>query len=84
MPLPMLEIDYERTVSDLPSTTRQLLEWIGLPFNERCLRFHETNRPIRTASVSQVRRPVYSKSVDRWKNYAPYLDDLLSGFEIPD
>jgi hypothetical protein len=46
-------------------------------FHEACLRFHETQRPVRTASVMQVRQPIYRKSVARWKNYEVHLADLF-------
>jgi len=77
LPVRMLEVDYERTVLDLPAVARELIDWIGLPGDDRCVEFHTTARPIRTASVSQVRQPVYARSVDRWQNYEPLLPELF-------
>jgi hypothetical protein len=82
LPVPLLEIDYEATVADLESTARKLVDHCGLEWDPACLEFHRTQRPVRTASVSQVRQPVYSRSVARWKRYqgsiGPWLDQLPS------
>jgi predicted Zn-dependent protease len=67
---------YENLVADLEGEVRRLLEYCGLPFEERCLRFHETRRVVQTASSEQVRQPLYSESVDQWRNYAPWLGKL--------
>jgi hypothetical protein len=74
----MLEVDYEETVNDLESVARRLVAWCGLEWEPACLAFHETKRPVRTASVTQVRQPIYKKSVGRWKNYEPYLATLFA------
>jgi tetratricopeptide (TPR) repeat protein len=67
---------YERTVDDFEAEVRGLLAACGLPFDERCLRFHENDRPVRTASSEQVRRPIYSEGKDHWRNYAAFLGPL--------
>jgi hypothetical protein len=67
---------YENLVSDLEGEVRRLLDYCGLPFEEQCLRFHETQRVVQTASSEQVRRPLYSEGVDQWRNYEPYLGEL--------
>jgi hypothetical protein len=72
-----LDIDYEAVVEDLAGETRRILEFLGLPWDEACLRFHETQRPVRTASVNQVRQPLYSTSVGRWRRHAAQLQPLL-------
>jgi len=77
LPVPMLEIDYETTVADLEGTARRMLDFLGLEFDRACLAPHVSDRLVRTASVSQVRRPVYRRSVARWRAYAPYLPDLI-------
>lgn len=77
LPLPMLEIDYEETVADQAGQTRRLLDFIGLDWDDACLRFHETERLVRTASVTQVRQPVYQRSVARWRRYEAMLAPLL-------
>ena len=67
---------YERTVDDLESEVRGLLAHCGLPFDERCLRFHENERAVRTASSEQVRRPIYQDGKEHWRNYAEFLAPL--------
>ncbi|MBE7467245.1 MAG: tetratricopeptide repeat protein [Planctomycetes bacterium] len=78
MPVPMLEIDYETTVEDPEGTARKLIDWVGLEFEDACLEPHKTDRPVRTASVTQVREPIYKRSVARWKNYEPALGELFA------
>ena len=74
--LPILEMDYEQVVGDLEGQARRLVEFLGLPWDERCLRFHENRRFVATASEQQVRKPVYRSSVGRWKNYEKHLGPL--------
>jgi tetratricopeptide (TPR) repeat protein len=69
-------VHYERLVSDLPGEVRRLLQYCGLPFEEQCLRFHETQRVVQTASSEQVRRPLFAEGVDQWRNFEPWLGDL--------
>lgn len=78
LPVPMLHIDYEDTVADLEGVARRLVSWCGLEWEPACLDFHQTERPVRTASVTQVRQPIYTRSVARWKNYAPALGDFFA------
>ena len=73
----MHEIFYERLVDSPEQESRQLIEYCGLPWDERCLAFHETERLVRTASVTQVRQPLYRSSVKRWRRYEKYLGPLL-------
>jgi tetratricopeptide (TPR) repeat protein len=77
LPERLHEIDYEETVSDLEGVARRLTAACGLEWDPACLRFYETQRPVRTASVMQVRQPIYMKSVARWKNYEVHLADLF-------
>ena len=74
-----LEIQYEDIVADQETAARQLIDWVGLDWDEACLSFHQTRRNIRTASVTQVRQPIYTSSVERWRHYEKYLGPLLSG-----
>ncbi len=67
---------YEDIVADLEGEVRRLLEYCGLPFEEGCLRFHENRRIVQTASSEQVRRPIYGDSVDQWRHFEPWLDEL--------
>lgn len=78
LPVPIHEIDYESLVSDPEAAARGLIAWCGLEWDSACLRFAETRRPVRTASASQVRQPVHSGSVGRWKNYERALADLFA------
>jgi hypothetical protein len=55
---------------------RRLLDYCGLPFDARCLRFYENDRAVRTASSEQVRRPIYRDGVDHWQHYEPWLEPL--------
>jgi tetratricopeptide (TPR) repeat protein len=73
LPQPVVEVSYERLVDDFAREARRLVEACGLAWEPACLRFHETARPVRTASVTQVRQPVYRKALGRWKAYEPYL-----------
>jgi tetratricopeptide (TPR) repeat protein len=77
LPVPVLEIDYEDTVGDFENVARRLVAWCGLEWEEGCLAFHETKRPVRTASVTQVRQPLYTRSVARWKHYQDALGSLF-------
>jgi len=65
-------------VADLEGVARQLVAWGGLEWEPACLAFHETRRPVRTASVTQVRQPLYQKSVGRWKHYEHALASLFA------
>ena len=73
----VLEVHYEDVVADLEAQVRRILDFCGLPFEERCLRFHETERAVKTASSEQVRRPIYSSSVNLWRNYESHLEELI-------
>jgi tetratricopeptide (TPR) repeat protein len=82
LPAPVLEVEYEQTVEDLEGVARRMIEFCGLEWDPACLAFHESKRTVRTASLSQVRQPVYKNSVQRWKNYEEPLRplfDLLKG-----
>jgi tetratricopeptide (TPR) repeat protein len=67
---------YENLVADLEGEVRRLLDYCGLQFEEQCLRFHETQRVVQTASSEQVRQPLYTDGVDQWRNYEPWLGKL--------
>lgn len=76
LPLPMLTVNYEDLVRDPESQSRRLIEFTGLDWDDRCLDFHRHGRGVRTASVWQVRQPVYQSSLARWKAYQPWLAPL--------
>ncbi len=67
---------YERMIEDTEGEVRRLLDYCGLPFEERCLRFHQNERAVRTASSEQVRQPIYREGMDHWKHYEPWLGPL--------
>jgi len=67
---------YEDLVADMDGEVRRLLDYLGLPFNPACLRFHETARAVRTPSAEQVRRPLNGDGLDQWRRYAPWLAPL--------
>jgi tetratricopeptide (TPR) repeat protein len=75
--VPLHEVGYERLVEDFETEARRLVAACGLEWEPTCLRFHETSRPVRTASVTQVRQPLYRGSVARWRAYEHYLSDLF-------
>jgi hypothetical protein len=72
-----IEVDYEAVVDGVESQARRMLDFLGLPWDEAVLRFHETQRPVRTASVNQVRQPIYRTSAGRWRKHAALLGPLL-------
>ena len=72
------QVDYEETVSNLDGVARRLVTWCGLPWEPACLEFHRVRRPVRTASVSQVRTTdLRAVSVGRWKHYEQSLSAPL-------
>lgn len=76
--LPILEVSYESLVADPETGIRELVAFAGLEWEPACLRFFETDRIVRTASLEQVRRPIYRTSVGRARRYAPWLGPLAS------
>jgi len=74
MPGKVLDVHYEETVTDLEGQVQRILEHCGLQFEENCLRFHETERAVKTASSEQVRQPIYSSALGKWRQYEKHLD----------
>lgn len=77
VPNPVYELQYEDLVADLPGKTRELADFIGVDLDERMLRFWEQDRMVQTASKWQVRQPLYTSSVGRWKPYQRHLKPLF-------
>ncbi len=77
LPLPLFELRYEELTADQEAVSRRFVSFCGLEWDERCLRFHETERTVRTCSALQVRQPLYRSSVGRWKHYEAHLGPLL-------
>lgn len=77
----ILENRYEDMVADLEKQTRKVLDFCGLDWDPNCLNFHESDRAIRTASVTQVRQPIYTGSVEKWRKYETQLQPLIRVLE---
>jgi tetratricopeptide (TPR) repeat protein len=73
----MLTVDYEEVVGDIETSARALVDHVGLEWDDACLAFHKSARPVKTASVVQVRKPVYKTSVERWRRYGAGLQPLV-------
>ena len=76
IPGEILTLEYEDLVNDLPAAVDSLLQYCGLPFEDSCLNFHLSKRPVATPSSEQVRQPLYTSAVEHWKNYDAYLTPL--------
>jgi len=77
-----IEVDYESVVDDLEGQAKRLIDFIDLPWDEACLDFHKTVRVVRTASVNQVRQPIYKTSKGRWRAHAAELAPLLAALDV--
>jgi tetratricopeptide (TPR) repeat protein len=77
----MLHIQYEDLVKNPDTTIRQLLGFCGLDWNEDCLSFYNNSRTVNTPSYNQVRRPIYTSSIERWKHYEKFLDPLVTALK---
>lgn len=73
----ILDVEYEQTTSEPEPSIRRMLDYVGLPFDEACLNFHKSKKSVHTASVSQVRQPMYKSSTDRWRNYEKHIGPLI-------
>ncbi|MEW4490425.1 sulfotransferase [Thalassoglobus sp. JC818] len=77
LPGRILDVVYEETVAAPEQQARRLIDWIGLPWDDACLDHTQAGGVIITASLFQARQPMYQSSVERWKNYQPYLGELF-------
>ena len=77
LPGRVLTVQYEEIVSDFEAQVRRLLEFCGLSWQDECLRFWESERPVRTPSAEQVRQPIYDRSVGYWRHYERQLGELI-------
>ena len=73
LPGKVLDVHYEETVTDLETQVRRILDHCGLEFEESCVRFHETKRAVNTASSEQVRQPIYTGAMGKWRRYEEHL-----------
>lgn len=75
--LPIMTLHYEDLVTDQERVSRQLVDFLDLEWNDNCLQFHTLKRNVATVSYDQVRQPLYTNSLNRWKNYVSYITTLL-------
>lgn len=80
----MLEVRYEDLVDDLEGQARAIVDHCGLAWQDACLAFHENRRPVRTASLYQVRQPIFRTSVGRWRPYRRFLEPLITALNEAD
>jgi tetratricopeptide (TPR) repeat protein len=78
------ELHYEKLVGDFENEARRLLDFLGLGWEDSCLTFHETSRLVRTASLNQVRQPLYASATGRWRRHAGHLQPLLAALRALD
>ena len=80
----MLDVQYEDVVADIETQARRIVDFCGLEWDDACVDFHKVERPILTASAAQVRQPLYTSSVGRWRAYGDLLKPLLDSLGLPD
>jgi len=83
LPLHMIEVNYEKLVADLEGESRRLIDFLGLDWEPACLEFYRTERTVATVSHWQVRQPIYSSSVGRWRHYEKHLGPLFAALDEP-
>lgn len=76
-----IEVEYENLVANQEAESRRLMDFCGLEWDEVCLQFHNSERIVRTPSNWQVRQPIYNSSVERWRNYEPFVAPLIQLLE---
>lgn len=74
----IMDVRYEDLVADTENVARRIVSHCGLAWDARCLDFHRTERPVRTASATQVRKPIYRDSIGRWRKYEALLGPLFA------
>jgi len=82
LPGRILELDYEKLVENQEQESRRLFDWIGVDWDDKCLAFYQSDRLVRTASVTQVRQPIYKRSVARWKSYEKMLEPIIRSQDL--
>lgn len=80
-PLGWLEVGYEDLVGDLEGQARRMIEFLGLEWDPACLEFHSNRRVVRTPSRVQVRQPIHTNSVGRWRDYEPFIRPMFDAFD---
>ena len=79
----LLDVQYEDLVDNLAPQARRIVDFCGLAWDERCLDFHRTERTVQTASLTQVRQPIYRSSLERWRRYEKHLAPLIAALGQP-
>ncbi|MFT5222752.1 MAG: tetratricopeptide (TPR) repeat protein [Glaciecola sp.] len=77
----LMQVDYAALTDEQEAWSRKIVAHAGLDWDPACLDFHKTKRAIHTASATQVRQPMFKSSVQRWRNYEPWIGELLEGLE---
>jgi tetratricopeptide (TPR) repeat protein len=77
----IMDVQYEEVVGDVEGNARKLIDFVGLDWDPACVAFHQSKRPVKTASVAQVRKPVYTGSVERWRKYGPGMQPLVDALK---
>lgn len=80
-PEAFIEVEYERLVADTEGETRRVLDYLNLPWHADCLNFHALQRPVHTASMAQVRQPIYTSSMGKWEPFLPQLAPLIAALD---
>ncbi|MGH1353420.1 MAG: sulfotransferase family protein, partial [Methyloligellaceae bacterium] len=78
LPVSYMEVQYEELVENQKLVTEQLIDYIGVDWDDNCLKFYENSRGVTTSSLHQVRKPMYKGAVGRWKRYEKHLGPLLN------
>jgi tetratricopeptide (TPR) repeat protein len=84
LPMRMYEVVYEELVENQETISKDLIRFLGLEWDDKCLDFHKNERPIQTASKLQVRQPIYKTSMKRWKRYEKHLQPLIDALHYTD
>jgi len=82
LPVEMIEIEYEELLTEPEDKMKELIDFLGLSWNDACLDFHNNKRTVRTASAWQVRQPIYKSSMERWRHYEAHLKPLKEALGI--
>lgn len=79
--LPIMDVSYETLIDNQERVSRQMIDFIGLEWDDNCLQFHKSERVVATFSYDQVRQPIHRKSLHRWKNYQPWISPLIDALQ---